>query len=268
MTTTQEYFIQQKQFDHFVKEFVEKREQPRQVDIDQFIKEIKVLERFSVDRNRFFVLFDHSKFYPAYISANVEQEGGYSVDYILNQGLFFLFQRIHWKQLSLAYKVHKWGRRYHKLIGTQSQPTHVDICCCGLKFKDRWNRWRTVVLRQKPLVNTKNGIAVLSFIEAEEITSIYKADFVWYRPSCYIDGRQLTRAYFSNGAKKEYPDILSSREIEILQLAAQQKSNQEISELLKISKNTVERHRKNMIAKVGVTDMTALLRIGQLVKIL
>ena len=45
------------------------------------------------------------------------------------------------------------------------------------------------------------------------------------------------------------------------------KSNQEIGTLLNISKNTVERHRKNMIARVGAKDMTALIIICKLVKI-
>jgi len=52
-----------------------------------------------------------------------------------------------------------------------------------------------------------------------------------------------------------------------LQLAKINKSNQEIALLLNISKNTVERHRKNMIARVGVKDMTTLIRICQLAKV-
>ena len=118
------------------------------------------------------------------------------------------------------------------------------------------------------LAATKDNRPQLSFIEAEEITNIYKVDFSWYRPSCFFQEQRITRAYFTNGSKKEYNDILSLREIEILKLATQQKNNQEISELLNISKNTVERHRKNMIARVGVTDITALIRIAQMIKII
>ena len=74
--------------------------------------------------------------------------------------------------------------------------------------------------------------------------------------------------YFSKGAKKEYPELLTPRELEILRLAGQQKSNKEIGEQLGISKNTVERHRKNMLNRVGVTDMTTLLRIVQMIGLL
>ena len=62
--------------------------------------------------------------------------------------------------------------------------------------------------------------------------------------------------------------MLSKRELEILKLIADHKSSLEISEILGIAKNTVERHRKNMISRTGVVDMTALIYICQLSDIL
>ena len=56
--------------------------------------------------------------------------------------------------------------------------------------------------------------------------------------------------------------------MEILHLIIAKKDNITISETLGISKNTVERHRKNMIARLGVTDMTALIHICQLCQLL
>jgi len=259
--------IQKKQFDRFVQDY-DHLKGPNQNDIDRFIAEIKTLERFSLDSKRFYILFDFSKFYATYISENVAKEGGYPVKYIINQGLYFLFQRIHWKQLTSVYKVYKWGKKFQKMVGIHIPRNTYEIWYCGLKLKDKWGRWRTVILKEKLLATTQDNKPLLAFLEAEEITNIYKTDVCWYRASCFFEETRITRAYFTNGAKKEYDDILSLREIEILKLAAQQKSNQEISELLNISKNTVERHRKNMIARVGVTDITALIRIAQMVKII
>ena len=82
------------------------------------------------------------------------------------------------------------------------------------------------------------------------------------------DNTTISRAYFQEGKKKEYADILSVREIEILRLIIEKKDNMTISETLGISKNTVERHRKNMIARLGVTDMTALIHVCQLCQFL
>lgn len=53
-------------------------------------------------------------------------------------------------------------------------------------------------------------------------------------------------------------DILTKREIEIIKLIADDNSNQEISELLNISLRTVETHRRNVMQKINVNSVVAL----------
>jgi two-component system, NarL family, response regulator NreC len=55
-------------------------------------------------------------------------------------------------------------------------------------------------------------------------------------------------------------NILSRRQVEILQLIAQGKTNQEIADLLFIGKTTVETHRKNMIRILNLKGAGELLR--------
>jgi DNA-binding CsgD family transcriptional regulator/pimeloyl-ACP methyl ester carboxylesterase len=52
------------------------------------------------------------------------------------------------------------------------------------------------------------------------------------------------------------PDRLSAREIEVLRLLAQGKTNQEIAESLVISLNTVAHHVTNILNKVGLANRT------------
>lgn len=52
---------------------------------------------------------------------------------------------------------------------------------------------------------------------------------------------------------------LSSREIEVLKLIAEGKSSSKIADQLFISMNTVDTHRKNMMAKCGVNKITELI---------
>jgi two-component system response regulator NreC len=54
--------------------------------------------------------------------------------------------------------------------------------------------------------------------------------------------------------------VLTRRQIEILKLIAQGKTNQEIADLLFIGKTTVETHRKNMIRSLGLKGAGELLR--------
>jgi predicted ATPase/DNA-binding NarL/FixJ family response regulator len=56
------------------------------------------------------------------------------------------------------------------------------------------------------------------------------------------------------GDEPVYPDRLTAREIEVLRLLAQGKSNRAIADALFISKNTVERHINHIFTKTGVAN--------------
>ena len=55
---------------------------------------------------------------------------------------------------------------------------------------------------------------------------------------------------------------ITQRELEILQLIALGLTSQDIATKLFISKNTVETHRKNMLAKLNVNNTAGLLKIA------
>jgi DNA-binding NarL/FixJ family response regulator len=53
---------------------------------------------------------------------------------------------------------------------------------------------------------------------------------------------------------------LTPRETEILKLIAEAHTTRDIAELLVISEKTVERHRTNILAKLGMRDRVELVR--------
>ncbi len=57
-------------------------------------------------------------------------------------------------------------------------------------------------------------------------------------------------------------DILSKRETEVFQLIAKGFTNPQIASTLFISSQTVAVHRKNIMRKLGVNKVTALLKKG------
>lgn len=61
---------------------------------------------------------------------------------------------------------------------------------------------------------------------------------------------------------KQVNEILSKREIEILKLICKEFSNAEIAEKLFLSISTVETHRKNLIAKLGVNNTVGLVKFA------
>jgi DNA-binding NarL/FixJ family response regulator len=62
--------------------------------------------------------------------------------------------------------------------------------------------------------------------------------------------------------EKKVVEILSKREIEILTLICKEFSNVEIAGKLFLSVSTIETHRKNIIAKLGVNNTVGLVRFA------
>jgi DNA-binding NarL/FixJ family response regulator len=70
------------------------------------------------------------------------------------------------------------------------------------------------------------------------------------------------RAFLDRAGSDELTqsDLLTPRELEVLKLVAEGHSSQAIADLLVISVKTVDRHRSNIIEKLGVRDRVALTR--------
>jgi DNA-binding NarL/FixJ family response regulator len=74
--------------------------------------------------------------------------------------------------------------------------------------------------------------------------------------------RSLMREYLERARDgEEMPgDLLTARETEVVKLVAEGSSNRDIAEELVISEKTVERHRANILEKLGMHDRVELTR--------
>jgi DNA-binding NarL/FixJ family response regulator len=74
--------------------------------------------------------------------------------------------------------------------------------------------------------------------------------------------RALMREYLDRARAGEalHGEVLTPREEEIVKLVAEAHTNDEIGEMLHISKKTVERHRANVLEKLGMRDRVELTR--------
>ena len=89
------------------------------------------------------------------------------------------------------------------------------------------------------------------------INTVYNGGF--YLDSPIAD--QVLSDYFGGAAKrdvKEQADPLSEREKEVLKLLAEGHSNQEVADILCISRKTVENHRAHIVRKTGVQGQVGL----------
>jgi DNA-binding NarL/FixJ family response regulator len=74
--------------------------------------------------------------------------------------------------------------------------------------------------------------------------------------------RALMREYLDRARAGEalHTELLTPREEEIVKLVAEAHTNEEIGDMLHISKKTVERHRANVLEKLGMRDRVELTR--------
>jgi DNA-binding NarL/FixJ family response regulator len=71
----------------------------------------------------------------------------------------------------------------------------------------------------------------------------------------------LVRDYVERGGRgEEQFDVLTPRELEVLKLIAEAHTSKQIADALFISIKTVERHRQNILGKLGMRDRVELTR--------
>ena len=73
--------------------------------------------------------------------------------------------------------------------------------------------------------------------------------------------KTLVRDYVERGGRgEEQFDVLTARELEVLKLIAEAYTSKQIADALFISIKTVERHRQNILDKLGMRDRVELTR--------
>ncbi len=68
----------------------------------------------------------------------------------------------------------------------------------------------------------------------------------------------LMKQWLEDGSRR--PDDLTPRELEVVKLIAEANTNRQIAETLQVSEKTVESHRSNLLAKLGMRDRVELVR--------
>jgi two-component system response regulator NreC len=93
---------------------------------------------------------------------------------------------------------------------------------------------------------------------AASIRSVYRGDS-YLSPAA---ARQLVGEYqrTNHGKGHDAYDRLTSREKDVLKLIAEGKTSQQIADVLVVSRKTVEGHRTNLMAKLGIHDRVELVK--------
>lgn len=122
---------------------------------------------------------------------------------------------------------------------------------------------KRLILHQRP-ISILNSKPEVSAYFIRDITHLTKKNGFWLR---FIQGSK-TSSYNSFLPKKNYKDIVTPKEKQIIQLFGKALDYKQIAQELNISHSTVIKHMKNAIERTDSKDSTGLIHLCKLCKIL
>jgi DNA-binding CsgD family transcriptional regulator len=111
-----------------------------------------------------------------------------------------------------------------------------------------------------------DGSMLIMLLIIKDVGSLIKEKGSWWA-EFHINGQE--KFYFHQDEKKfTKGSILTDRELEILLLIKDGQETKPIAEKLCISPHTVDKHRKNMLERTGAKDLSSLIQICEMGKII
>lgn len=107
----------------------------------------------------------------------------------------------------------------------------------------------------------------LIMMSIQEVTHLVKGDDYCIR-GVFGEENKKVFVYYSNEERTIDNEIISEREREVLQHISQGLDTRHIAGEMKISPNTVDNHRRNMLARTGMRDTTALIQLCRMVGVI
>ncbi len=228
------------------------------------------INAFSISEHSVKIIFDHVNMRILHVSDNIELVTGYSARDIEQRSISFIFNFLTLDHYNFLYVWLKWSLSLHAKLEPSELSGLVNVkhAICGVKVKHKDGHIMRVLFRHYVLEETDDHIPTLATITLDDVTHLMKSDFYWGRIERGHPDKKLFRHFVSTDNDNKYEDIISDREKETLQLVAQGFASKEIGKTMFLSSHTIDNHRRNMLAKTGVRDTTALIQISKMVGII
>ncbi|WP_337041505.1 response regulator transcription factor [Emticicia sp. 17c] len=139
--------------------------------------------------------------------------------------------------------------------------------CWGINVLHKSGEVMKWYLSAFPLELDGTGKPLLVFVSVQDITHLMKGDDYWIRGVFGKEEKKIF-VYHSNENKSSEQEIVSEREQEVLKYIIQGLNTKQIASILHISHNTVDNHRRNMLARTGTRDTTALIHLCKMMGII
>lgn len=219
-----------------------------------------LLNLLSRNSNTVIAVISLKDYQKLYLSKNVKDIWGYNFE---GNSILGMLQYVNMMSFNHALFPIIAGQWYLKCLNSVAHEDKINqkIAFIGAQFKTRFGQTKRTFIQTGHLEEDihRNPINIINSIQ--DIGHLMKDDFWWGR-YVYGDDCQKIKYYHSSFGKAIDGDIISDREKDILRLIQQGFDSPEIADKLCLSLFTIHTHRKNMLARTGMKDVTALLQIA------
>ncbi len=222
--------------------------------IAQFLKD-PLFSQFQSFSSQSVRILENKTFNYLYVSENIEQLTGYTVEEFRNGGLVFAYRHTHPLDLLML----PWLTIQSHAAVKRLTPEERLLCRLSydVRFKTKGGNYVRLLQHVHNLAMGEDGKpSVLMFISSD-ITAYKTSKLMNYSFSVSRNG---VFESVLQGVRQPEPPGISERELEILRLTADGLTEKVIADKLFISSETVKVHRRNMLAKTNMKNAVELVR--------
>lgn len=202
-------------------------------------------------------VIDHSIGGYRYMSDSIVDVTGYPKHEFLEKGLAFSFGLIHPQDLAILVPV------FENLTALVQQVEKQNRNYVRFNYTCRYkapNGYRFLYQQTIPLAFNESGMPYLVIALVSDITNYAKHDGVHYNITLNVPGEPIVTLLTSRHTVAN--NLLTDREGEIVKHLANGLDTNEIAERLFISKDTVRKHRQNILEKTEAKNSVHLVRMA------
>ncbi|MEM9544624.1 MAG: LuxR C-terminal-related transcriptional regulator [Bacteroidota bacterium] len=189
-----------------------------------------------------------------FIDPEIEKIYGYTKEELKDKSLSFAFGRLIFRhKTSLIRSV-----LHHRSFYAKLAPTEYNdyITNRELTFVDKRGSKRKILQQIIHNFYDDNGVIFAMATLFTDIGHTKKDDTFKY----YIYQRSTNKLVYEKGRMRNEMNVFTKREMEIIDFISSGLSSKEIADQLHLSIHTVKTHRKNILNKVPVRNMTELIK--------
>lgn len=226
------------------------------IEVSDHVKKMILMDQYLPLDSTFFTIVDSQTNSFKYVSKNFKACTGYSRDEMFDKGLPFIWDKYHPEDVPLYLK---------------SLDNLMTFTLANTKMKDRkdinytWNcrlklssgEYANLILNASTLELDDKGKPIVGLINYTVLDGKIDMD-ICISAKIFNEAREYESIYFKNLSNVNLLSNLTKRELDIIRQLILDKSSVEISDIIGITRNTVDTHRRNILSKLGLKSTNEL----------